>query len=360
MSTIVLGCDINNSRDKDFQNTVAKMLENAGHTVEKLRIHPTPFADYSYSSKAKGKIGVYIMADSLVSVADLAFGNTNFKYAYFGIRGDLGKPRMSTIEHFKTSPIGRDADCTSICDKLAGKTYPQMNEVTKNKCQCVFGKTPKEMGNAILEAMGGETDSNNSKKTTSAPSIKESLKKICSPWDGDVEIRLINNTVHVNKIKDPTTTKLVIDEYNCLYDSVKVTDVNPDTINYLSCSYKDYDLVLSDDVLISRFGKNALVVNIPPHVKSLDEAESFLHREWNKIRRDDGRSVELKVEGSMNYRQGVWCRVYFPSYFINDYMYVSKCFHEEEGSNNWTTSLTLVDYPPSFGAEVEETEEDSN
>ena len=32
-------------------------------------------------------------------------------------------------------------------------------------------------------------------------------------------------------------------------------------------------------------------------------------------------------------------------------MYIVKSSDDEDGSNNWTTSLTLVDYPPSFGAD---------
>lgn len=360
MATIVLGCDYNGVNDEGCQNTVKGILEKAGNTVENLGIAPGPFADYSYSSKASGKIGVYLMADSLVSVADLALGNTSFKYAYFGIRGDLGLPRMSSRSDFENNPIGRDADCTSICDKLAHKTYPEMNEIIKDKAHIVFGTTPEEIGNEIVKAMGGEADNDKSKKS-SASSIKESLKKVCSHWDGDVEIRLINDTVYVNRIDDPTTTKILLDENsNVHYDSVNVTDVNPDTINHLTCNYAGYDLVLSDELLISRFGKNAQVVNVDSNVKSLDDAEVFLQREWNKIRRDDGRSVELKVEGDMTFNSGKWCRVYLPSFFVDDYMYISKCSHEEDGSNNWVTSLTLVDYPPSFGAEVVENENDSD
>ena len=39
MATIVLGCDRNGVNDAKFQNTVAKILEKAGHTVEKLEIN---------------------------------------------------------------------------------------------------------------------------------------------------------------------------------------------------------------------------------------------------------------------------------------------------------------------------------
>ena len=86
MSTIILGCDRNGMSDREYQSTVAKILEKAGHTVQKLEIDPNAFASYSYSNKAKGKIGIYLIAAGTYSIADATYGNTHFKYNYFGIR----------------------------------------------------------------------------------------------------------------------------------------------------------------------------------------------------------------------------------------------------------------------------------
>lgn len=360
MSTVILGCDRNGGNDSNWQNTVAKALEKQGHNVTKLSINPGPFANYSYSSKAKGKIGVYIMADSLVSVADLAFGSTHFKYAYFIIRGDLGRPKMDSRSDFENNPIGRDSDCTSICNKIAGKTYPQMNEICKKKCQIVFGTSPKEGADELIKAMGGKTSSSKSKSGNSAStgsSIKEALKKAVSGWDGDVEVRVEKDTVYVNKIKDPTKTKLVINEFeNVQYDSVTVTDINPQTTNKLTLNYKGYELTLQDDLLIKRFGENAETIEVDKFVKNYNDAVAFLQRAWNKIRRDDGRQVELKVKGDSKWKTGLWARVYLPSFYIDDYMYITRMSADEDGTSNWSTSLTLVDYPPSFGTFEEEEE----
>ena len=155
MADVVLGCDINSGNDASCQNTVASVIEGAGHKVEKLEIHPNAFASYSYDSKAKGKIGVYLMADSIYSISDLYYGNTSFDYAVFGIRGDLGLPRMSTHQDFQNNPIGSDPDCNGDCAKLSGKTYPQINEITKSKCVAVFGTSCQELGQNILSAFNG-------------------------------------------------------------------------------------------------------------------------------------------------------------------------------------------------------------
>ncbi|MBQ6098953.1 MAG: hypothetical protein IJL02_03725 [Methanobrevibacter sp.] len=369
MSYVVLGCDINNGNDSNFQNTVAKALEKQGHTVEKLTIGPNYFASYSYSSKAKGKIGVFLIAAGLTALCDLYDGNTSFKYAYFGIRGDIGNG-IGSMNDFKTKGIHKDhhGDCISkSCNPFNGKTFPQINEITKAKCQAVYGGTPEEMANNIIKAMGGQTDSSSSNGSSAGSTIKDSLKKAVSGWDGDVEIRVEGDTVYVNKIKDPTTTKLVVNEFeNVQFDSVTVTDVNPQTTNKITCNYKGYELTLQDDLLIKRFGENAETVEVDEFVKNYNDAVSFLQRAWNKIRRDDGRQVELKVKGDSKWKTGLWVRVYLPSFYIDDYMYITRMSADEDGSTPWITGLTLVDYPPSFGTfeeetstEEETTEEDS-
>ena len=152
--------------------------------------------------------------------------------------------------------------------------------------------------------------------------------------------------------------KEISNKDNALYDSITVTDVNPSTVNKLSAIYDGYELTISDDMMIQRFGENPQEVTIDQEiVKNMDDAEKFLQREFNKIRRDDGRSIECKVVGDAKWKTGNWVRVYLPSYFIDDYMYITKVSNDEDGGNDWTTGLTLVDYPPSFGTFAEETVE---
>ena len=357
MSYVVIGCDINSGADHDWQNTIASELEKQGHETEKLAIAPNPFALYSYQSKAQGKIGVYIIADGLFSIGDLYYGNTSFKYAYFLIRGDLGHTRMDSYEDFKSNPIAADADTRGEAGKLAGKTFPQMNEITKSKCLTVWGgNSPKEGAKNLIKAMGGETTEDG--ESSPGGTVKDALKKIVSKWDGDIEVKIRDDTVYVNKIPDPTTATLSVDEYtNVLYDSVTVTDANPQTINYFTGNYNGNTLTLKDDISIERFGEQKMEAtdDLFTDIKTLDEAKKVFYREWHKLRRDSGRSIELKINGDSNFRNGEWCRVYLPSYFIDDYMYISKTSHDTDATSTWQTSLTLVDYPPSFGAYVEET-----
>lgn len=348
MATIVLGCD-SNGNDKKCQDTVAKILEKAGHKIEKLSIGPNFFAKYSYGSKAKGKIGVYLMAASLVSVVDLYSGNTNFKYAYFGIRGDVST-LVKSVNDLNTKKIPKDhhGDCTTkLCDEWAGKTYAEINEITKSKCQVTAGSNNEELGNNLVKAMGGETDSSSSKKN-SVSTIKEALCDVLYGWDGDAECFLRGDTVYIQKIKSPSTATLsLIEGDNIDLGSVNVTDVNPSTVNYLTCDFKDKILTIKDDFLIKRFGKISSTVTVDDSIKKLDDAKEFLLREWAKIKRDNGHKLECSVQGHSKWKNG-WCYVYLPSFNIQDYMYIEK-ISQDDPDGNWTCNLTLVDYPPGFG-----------
>ncbi|WP_458454191.1 hypothetical protein [Methanobrevibacter sp.] len=361
MTTVVLGCDRNNGNDSKVQNTVAKALEKQGYNVEKLSIAPGPFADYDYGNggkNPKGKIGVYIIADGIFSIADHYNNSGGFKYCYFVIRGDLGRSRMDSRRDFEKNPIGSDADCTGICAQLSGKTFPQMNEICKKKCHIVFGTTAEEMASELIQAMGGKVNSSSSSKSDSASSCKEALTDVLYNWDGEVECYIRDDTVHIRKIPSPLTATLrLIEGQNIDFGSINVTDYNPSAVNYLSCTFKDYTLSIKDDYLIKRFGKISSTVKIDKSIKKLDDAKKFLQREWNKLKRDNGHSLECKTYGHSKWRIGEWCRVYLPSFNIDDYMYITKVSQDDSGDSEWSCNLTLVDYPPGFG-EPSKTETD--
>jgi len=410
MAHIVIGVDKNRSPSEDvaFQNDVAKALEKAGHTVEKLKRDPNEFAKYSYANKAKGKIGIYLIAAGTYSIADFYYGasknNKSFKYAYFGIRGDLGVRPHSQSE-FESAKIGADADCpSSLCSHIKGMTFPEMNKKLKDKCQIVFGKTGKEMGEALAKAIGGGTDSSSDsdKKSSSGGSVKEAIQKLLKHWDGDVECRIIGNRVLINKVREPQSNcSLLLQEgLNVFRDSVKITDVNPNTVNYLVVKWSEGKITIKDQELIKRFGTiksevqavkkiiktktkssssssdsssdddsdsdsddsssdstetETTVVDIP--ITKYKDALAFANTEWNKIKRDNGHTLECQVAGSPNWRTGEWVKVVLPSFGENGYMYITRASHSDDGGD-WTCNLTLQDYPPGWG--VEEVDNDSD
>lgn len=166
MSTIVLGCDSNGS-DTKYQNTIAKGLEDAGYSVEKLEVGPNPYANYTYGKNGKnpkGKVGVYLMAGSLVSVTDAYESSPGFDYNYFVIRGDESR-RFKSQNDFNTKGVNKDPDGSysgKYYDAWAGKTYVEINDLAKDKCKCVFASNAEEGVDALLNAISGISPDNSS------------------------------------------------------------------------------------------------------------------------------------------------------------------------------------------------------
>lgn len=144
---VILGCDANTSDDSTVQNRIAERLEQEGYTVEKLSIGPNYFASYDYSSDAKGKIGIYLIASGIFSIADAAYGSGQFDNYIFGIRGDFGDKGATCFD----CPISADADCTSICDELNGKTFNQINSMLQPYVAICGGASTDELANNIID-----------------------------------------------------------------------------------------------------------------------------------------------------------------------------------------------------------------
>ena len=144
---IVLGCDSNTENDWDVQNYIAERLQQEGYPVEKLAIGPNEFASYDWSGKARGKIGIYLIASGLFSIADAWANQGGFDNYIFGIRGDFGDKGATCFD----CPIRPDADCTSICDKFANKTFNEINRMTQPKIAVVGGESTERLADNMID-----------------------------------------------------------------------------------------------------------------------------------------------------------------------------------------------------------------
>ena len=361
--TVVLGCDDNGVNDAAFMNAVQSKLESAGYTVEPLGIAPGPFANYSYSSSAQGKYGVYLMADSIVSIADYsgATGGANssgnsFKMGVFGIR-------------------------TDVITKLQGDGW---NKYPIRPDGIVHGSSGEEMGDAVVEALGGKVEEN---EGGSASTIKDAIKEVMSAWDGEVEAFVRDMKMYIHKIKLPEQDcNLILSEgLNIESNSISVKDYCPNNTNKLVVHWNGGDdIIIQDNKRIERFGEKVKEVDAIKRVltngedskkeastnekeestdkgyeevpaETYEEALEYARLEWNRCKREDCHEIELSTTGGSEWQHGRWVRVYIPSFEIDGYYYISRL--SENMSNEWKTSVTLVDYPPSFGEPKEETEE---
>ena len=367
MTNYCIGCDNIVGGESGLISKVASVLEKAGHHCEKLNVGPNYVQSKGLSSSSKGKTAVFIVGGSDIGTyVDFRDGIKNgyyhYKFVWFAFASwTATTDKWITENGLKNTGLVRAHDdnfsSQSSISPYLGKSADYFFKENEAYMDYVYGETPEELANKILGNKTNDTES------SSSSTIKEALKEVLSGWDGDVECYIRDDTVYVHKIKDPTTAELVLAEgRDVLYDSVKITDVNPSTVNNLTVRFGDTEYNFRDDDLIKRFGEVSGEVTIDTsEVSDNSTALSIANTEWAKIKRNNGHSIECKSVGGTEWQVGQWVRVYLPSFEVDDYFYLSKVSQNDD--REWSSNLTFVDYPPSLGEPVKETEsedEDEN
>lgn len=268
MASILLGCDNNDvSTDKKTQSVVKSALEKAGHKVKVLDVGSNNTQTAMLKSSSKGKIAIYLVNGAdLQTYKDFAQGIKqgyyHVKYAYFGLQGWIS-PSTCSCKGAKTAKLKRahdDESSPSYTKELVGMTTEQVCNKYKNQINYACGSSRKELADNLVAVIGGKSntdDSKLSKKVSQGGTIREALQKLLTHWDGQVECYIRGDEVHINKVREPEDyCSCVLEEgFNVFSDSVTVTDVNPNTVNYLEVVWKNGTIVIKDEDLINRFGE---------------------------------------------------------------------------------------------------------
>ena len=422
MANYVVAADNIDGKEQSYIKTVISKLEAKGHTCENAGVGPNTIQSKGLSSSSSGKIGVFIVGGSDAGmytdfVTGLKNGYYHYKYMWVVFASNTATTdKWLTCNGLANTPLVRAWDDNYSGSNIAavGQTAKAYFEANKQYINYVCGKLGCTFESIATKlANGGESEDEGS----SASSIKEAIKDVLSYRDGEIECRVVNDTVYINKIPDPETSKVsLIEGLDIIQGSINITDVNPETINKLIVHWQGgEDIVFMDDNLIDRFGEKTSEMDAVKKVQvtetkettsstdtasdstdttstssstdtststttttetttkteevpceTYEEALTFANVEWAKIKRDNGHKIECKVVGSPIWQQGIWVRVYIPSFEEDGYMYITKCNHDES-SSGWECNITLVDYPPGFGDppeadsddEEEETEEET-
>ena len=138
-----------------------------------------------------------------------------------------------TCNGLANTPLVRAWDDNYSGSNIAavGQTAKAYFEANKQYINYVCGKLGCTFESIATKlANGGESEDEGS----SASSIKEAIKDVLSYRDGEIECRVVNDTVYINKIPDPETSKVsLIEGLDIIQGSINITDVNPETINKL-------------------------------------------------------------------------------------------------------------------------------
>ena len=171
MASIALACDLNSrADDRNTQEVVAAKLREKGHTVEILSVGANYLQSYGKSSKAKGKIGVFLI-NGLAPVTTADFGTGCGRYYYYDrmvlcyqawLHKNQGCDKM-------TAPANEwDFNgSASFKAKWNNKSVDEVCKAFPDKLSWCCADSKESMADAILANVekGGQTDGSSSKTT---------------------------------------------------------------------------------------------------------------------------------------------------------------------------------------------------
>ena len=270
MTSYCVGCDNIVGGEKNIIDKVAKVLEKAGNTCERLNVGPNYVQSKGLSSSSKGKVAVFIVGGSDIGTyIDFRDGLKNggyyhYKFIWFAFCSWTAKTWI-TGEDLKNKPLVRAHDDnfssqSSIAPYL-GKSADYFFSKNKDKMNYVYGQSPEELAQKILG--GGTTaDDKNKSKEGGGSNVKDCIQKLLKHWDGDVECYIRGDEIHINKVRNPEKyySCMIKEEVNVITDSISITDVNPDTPNHLIVTWTGGKIEFRDEKAIVRFGEKPVTM----------------------------------------------------------------------------------------------------
>ena len=407
MSEYVVSSDNIDGKEQSRIDALCSALEKKGHTCTKRGVGPNTIQSYGLGSQSSGKIGVFIVGGSDAGMyADFVAGLKNGYYHYKEMWAVFASETATTdkwitCNGLANTPLVRawDDNYSGSNIESVGQTAKAYFEANKQYIHYACGKLGCTFDDVIQNFLEGGGMDSDGDEGSSASSIKEAIKEVMSAWDGEVEAYVRDMKMYIHKIKLPEQDcNLILSEgLNIESKSISVKDYCPNNTNKLVVHWNGgEDITIQDNTRIERFGEKVKEVDAIKRVLSennstkktvktestdsttsteeesssdkgyeevpaetYEEALEFAHLEWNKCKREDCHEIELSTAGSAEWQQGRWVRVYIPSFDIDGYYYISRV-SENMSPTEWKASLTLVDYPPSFGEPEEESDEEES
>ena len=307
MSDYIVGSDRSGNNDHECIEKICQILRDNGHNAENIGIDPN--LESTLTAKGKGKIGVFmvngICIGTIHSVTQVV-KKGSLDYIWFAMPQSIAPSNdWLSCESLKTRkcPIAHDDHFTKepARSQLNGNyTVAEYCAENSQYCNYACGKDCEEVANAIINGGsggGGSGSSSDDKKSEPTPmSYLDMIKDLISVWDGDVECKIRQNKMYINKVPSPQPKLWMIESNNIVSGQAKVTDYNSDTINTLNVKYNDGNnsYTIKDEYLINRFGEVEATIEAEKTVTEYGEGETEISNnananatgeasEWTKI-----------------------------------------------------------------------------
>ena len=285
MTTYNVGADHSGNGDQACIDAVCKVLEDAGHTANKLGVNPN--LESQLNTGNTSDIGVFLVnggcLGTWLSCNEMVKGG-GCSHVYFGFPKPIMSPPFNDKNNLNNpayKPVLVD-DGSAWKSEWKGKyegkytveeffNLPEIDGVSY-----VWGETCEEVANAILN---GDTSSGSGTTTEedkgSIMSGWESITDLLKPLDGEAMVIVRGDVVMVKRIFIPESTKLwVYEGINVVADSVRISDYSPEIYNTFTIKWGEnfeYEFEISFKKHKELFGERKTEVNAVYQVPLVDE-----------------------------------------------------------------------------------------
>lgn len=394
-NTYYVCADNIDGKENTYINALCDAVKKKGHEAINGGVGPNTVQSHGLSSGASGQIGVFIVGGSdagmYVDFRDgIKRGYYKYKMMWVVFASNTATTdKWITCNGLANTPLVRawDDNYSGSSIESVGQTAKAYFDANSQYIKYACGKLGCTFDDVINNFLAGGGMGSDEGGDSGASTIKEAIKEVMSAWDGEVEAYVRDFKMYIHKIKLPEQDcNLVLSEgLNIESKSINIKDYCPNNTNKLIVHWNGDDIIIQDNNRIERFGekvkeldavKRVLTTSAPKKdssdeetttstdkgyeevpAETYEEALEFARLEWNRCKREDCHEIELSTAGGAEWQEGLWVRVYIPSFDIDGYYYISRV-SENMSPTEWRASLTLVDYPPSFGEPEEETEDE--
>lgn len=264
MSNYIVGSDRSGNNDHDCNEKICEILRQNGNTAENIGV--TPNLEGSLK-RGKGNIGVFMVNGICIGTFDsvcnmVKAGGCDF--VWFACPQSINPSNdWLSCESLKTRkiPIAHDDNFTPEPrrSELNGKyTIAEYCAENSQYVGYACGKDCEEVANAILNGGSGDgastSGSDDGGNEPTPMTYLDMIKDLISVWDGDVEVKVRQDKMYINKIPKPKPRLWAVESNNIVSGQAKISDYNSDTINTLHVPYNDKTITITDEYLIDRFG----------------------------------------------------------------------------------------------------------
>lgn len=200
---------------------------------------------------------------------------------------------------------------------------------------------------ASMQDTAMEAPTSNTTSTSQGRTIWDMIIELCDPAEHDLQVFVWMDKCYVQRVPDPNTAKLWIDEeLNLILDSPNIKEGDPKLPNTVEVLYTHKanppKAVARNQIMADKYGP--ILEQHKKYDFGQKEAQNFADRRLGIINRDGGFTFDASVLGHPDWYIGRWTRTRVPLNLLEDIYYITRIAHKISAGSTWTVDGTFTEY----------------